>query len=264
MYAESESPDFDSDFKSSIDSQVRDITNEFPSSCIDDSTGITFNEVYTAVKSLKTKKACGPDSISNEHLINGGIELWKQLSLFFTDIHNLGYVPANLKKGIIITLHKGGRKSKSDPNNYRAITLSSCILKLFERILLQRAEAALNVPISPLQGGFRAGLCCNMSSLKLRKCISFSKENHSKLFVCFLDVHKTFDCVWHHGLFVKLYNMGIRSNLLRVIIDLHKDMKSAVCYKGYHSPWFSVMQGTRQGGVLSPFLFLCFNNDLIN
>ena len=79
----------------------------------------------TAVKSLKTKKACGPDAISNEHLINGGIELWKQLSLLFTDMYNLGYVPANLKKGIIVTLHKGGRKSKSDPNNYRAITLSS-------------------------------------------------------------------------------------------------------------------------------------------
>ena len=264
LYEESESPDFDSDFKSSIDSQVHDITSEFPSSCIDDSTGITFDDVCTAVKSLKTKKACGPDAISNEHLINGGIELWKQLSLLFTDMYNMGYVPANLKKGIIITLHKGGRKSKSDPNNYRAITLSSCILKLFERILLQRAEAALNVPISPLQGGFRAGLGCNMSSLMLRECISFTKENHSKLFVCFLDVQKAFDCVWHNGLFVKLYNMGIRSNLLRVIIDLHKDMKSAVFYKGYHSPWFSVMQGTRQGGVLSPFLYLCFNNDLIN
>ena len=129
---------------------------------------------------------------------------------------------------------------------------------------MQRAEAALNVPISPLQGGFRAGVGCNMSSLMLRECISFTKENHSKLFVCFLDVQKAFDCVWHNGLFVKLYNMGIRSNLLRVIIDLHKDMKSAVFYKGYHSPWFSVMQGTRQGGVLSPFLYLCFNNDLIN
>ena len=136
--------------------------------------------------------------------------------------------------------------------------------KLFERILLQRAEAALCVPLSPLQGGFRANLGCIMSSSMLRECISSTKETHSKLFVCFLDVQKAFDSVWHNGLFVKLYNMGIRSNLLRVIINLHKDMKSTVFYKGHPSEMFSVMQGARQGGVLSPFLYLCFNNDFIN
>ena len=81
----------------------------------------------------------------------------------------------------------------------------------------------------------------------LRACISFTKENHSKSFVCFLDVQKAFDSVWHNGLFVKLYNMGIRSNLMRVIINLHKDMKSAVFYKGHRYEVFSVMQGTRQG-----------------
>ena len=51
-----------------------------------------------------------------------------------------------------------------------------------------------------------------MSSLMLKECISFAKENHSKLFACFLDIHKAFDKVWHNGLFVQLYNTGIRSN----------------------------------------------------
>ena len=229
-----------------------------------DQTGITLDEVRKSVKCLKIKKACGSDGVFNEHLIKWGSALWKQLSLLFTDMYNSGYVPAGLKKGIIVTMHKGRRRSKTEPNNYRAITLSSCILKLLERILLQHAEAALTVPLSPLQGGFRVNLGCNMSSLMLRECISFTKEKHSKLFVCFLDVQKAFDCVWHNGLFVKLYTMGIKSNLLRIIINLHKDIKSAVLYKGYYSDWFSVLQGTRQGGVLSPFLYLCFNNDLIN
>ena len=67
--------------------------------------------------------------------------------------------------------------------------------KLLEKILLQRAEAALTVPINLLQGGFRGNLSCNMSSLMLRECISYAKENNSKLFVCFLDVQKAFDSV---------------------------------------------------------------------
>ena len=44
----------------------------------------------------------------------------------------------------------------------------------------------------------------------------FAKEHDSKLFACFLDIHKAFDKVWHNGLFVKLYNMGIRSKLLKL------------------------------------------------
>ena len=83
-----------------------------------------------------------------------------------------------------------------------------------------------------------------MSSLMLRECISYAKENNSELFVCFLDVQKAFDSVWLNGLFVKLYEMGIRSNLLRLIMNMYKGIKSAVQYKGYYSAWFSVLQGT--------------------
>ena len=64
-----------------------------------------------------------------------------------------GYIPDLLKQGVIITLHKGGRKSKKGPNNYRAITLLSAILKLFERILLKLLECNLTKPFSTLQGG---------------------------------------------------------------------------------------------------------------
>ena len=135
-------------------------------------------------------------------------------------MYNYDYIPECLKRGIVVTIHKSGRKPKTDPNNYWAITLTSCILKLLEQILLQRAEAALTVPINVLQGGFSGNLSCNMSSLMLRECISYAKKNNSKLFVCFLDVQKAFDSVWHNGLFVKLYEMGIRSNLLRLIIKV--------------------------------------------
>ena len=82
--------------------------------------------------------------------------------------------------------------------------------------------------------------------------------------MCYLDVQKAFDRVWHSGLFLKLHKMGVKNELLRIIIDLHTNMKSRVLYKGQNSNWFDVLQGTRQGGVLSPFLFLCFSNDLLN
>ena len=173
-------------------------------------------------------------------------------------MHKYGFVPMPLKEGIIITLHKGGRKSKTDPHSYQAIILSSAIQKWFERILLEKAQNSITKQLNWLQGGFRSNTGCNMSSVMLRECILYSKENHSKLYVCYLDTEKASDRMWHCGVFFKLYE------LLRIIIELHKDMISCVIYKGHKSDWFfNIMQGTRQGGVLSSFLFLCFTDDLL-
>ena len=122
---------------------------------------------------------------------------------------------------------------------------------------MQQVEASLNTPLNMLQGGFRAGLSCRMLSLMLKECISFTKENHSKLFVCFWDVQKAFDCVWHNRLFVKLYQMGIRSNLLRVIINIHRGMKRSDLYKGHYSDWFD--PGFGAGWSFVPCILLVFH-----
>ena len=68
--------------------------------------------------------------------------------------------------------------------------------------------------------------------------------------------------MWHNGLFTKLYDMGIRSKLLG-LIELHTNIKSRVFFKGHTSNWFDILQGSRQGGVLSPFMFLCYKDNLL-
>ena len=184
----------------------------------------------------------GHDKVYNEHLINGGPVLYEQLAVFYTEMYNYGYIP----QGIIITLHKGGNKSKTDPNSYRDFTLSSAILKLFEKILLGKIENSITRPLNWLQGGFRPNIGCNMTSGMLKECIVYAKENRSKLYVCYLGVQKAFDRVWHYGLFLKLYEMGIKSKLLKVIIALHTDTRRRVYFKGHKSNWFDILQVNRQ------------------
>ena len=72
-----------------------------------------------------------------------------------------------------------------------------------------------------------------MTSVMLRECILYARENGSKLYVCYLDVQKAFDRISHSGLFLKLYEMGVLRQLLRIIIELHSGMKSCVLYKGH-------------------------------
>jgi hypothetical protein len=136
-------------------------------------------------------------------------------------------------------------------------------IKLYERCLLERLENNLSGILHPLQGGFRKGIGCNMTSFLLRESIIYSNENGSNLYACFLDARQAFDRVWHDGLFYKLYKLNVPMPLLANVIAMHTSVTSCVLYKGFYSDWFSVLQGTRQGGVWSPFLYLCYINDLI-
>ena len=177
LYSDTYREHYDAEFQSHVEERVRTITSELPASCRNGDTAcISVDEVVNAHKCMKTKKACGPDRVYNEHLIFGGSVLYEQLAKFYTDMYKYGFVPMPLKEGIIITLHKGGRKSKTDPNSYRAITLSSAILKLFERILLEKAKNSITKQLNWLQGGFRPNIGCNMSSVMLRECILYAKE----------------------------------------------------------------------------------------
>ena len=42
--------------------------------------------------------------------------MYEKLAKFYTAMFTYGYIPCSIKEGIIITLHKGGKKSKTDPN----------------------------------------------------------------------------------------------------------------------------------------------------
>ena len=62
----------------------------------------------------------------------------------------------------------------------------------------------------------------------------------------------------------KLYqNMGIKGKCLRIIQHWYTEMKEMVRIDDCYSRCYNLLQGTRQGGVLSPWLFTAFVNDLI-
>ena len=186
------------------------------------------------------------------------------LTLLINLMYWFSYIPVSLKYGTIITLHKGNGKRKDVPKNYRAITLSSSILKLYERILLKRLQNCISKPLHPLQGGFQKKMGSMMTSLIVKESIHFCQEKNSKLYTCFLDARQAFDRVWHDGLIYKLHQLGVNITLLKTVIAMHIEMYSRVLHAGHYSDWFPVLQGTRQGGVWSPFLYLCYINDLID
>ena len=262
LYTPDENNNRDLPFENEMRNELQLALN---SSSIDDCTdnNISSDEINEALRECKKGKACGEDLIFYEHVIYGGHYIREALAVLYSAMYSLTYAPVEMKRGTIITLHKGGRKRKDDPNNYRAITLSSVLLKIYERILLHRLESNFTERLDKLQGGFQKHIGCLMTSFSVKEAISFCKENNSKLYACFLDVRKAFDTVWHLGMFYKLLKFNVRGLMLKAIINLYDKMESRVKFKGFTSDWFPVLQGTRQGGVLSPVLYLVTINDLI-
>jgi hypothetical protein len=98
--------------------------------------------------------------------------------------------------------------------------------------------------------------------MSLQEAVLYNIENGSKVYCCFLDSKKAFDTVWISGLFYKRYNLGIQGKTWRLLWNWYNKLTSRVLIDGVPSAEFPVLQGVRQGGVLSPWLFMIYNDDL--
>ena len=106
--------------------------------------GIDSGEVLREIQLLKLGKKGGYDGLTNEHLKYGGNELASCLSHLFNAMYTLGFVPSDMKRGLIYTLYKGSRKYDDDRKNYRGISLLPVVTKLFEKLILNRMKAWLS------------------------------------------------------------------------------------------------------------------------
>ena len=69
----------------------------------------------------------------------------------------------------------------------------------------------------------------------------------------FLDVRKAYDTVWRDRLWVKLWHMGVKGRMWRVIKNMHEASRSAILLEGEKLASFRVEQGVAQG--CSNFIF---------
>ena len=105
-------------------------------SCLDQP--ITKCEILRAVSGLKNNKAISFDRVSNEMLKSSKLIISNQLLYLFNGILSSSIYPSAWSNSILTPLHKSGELS--DPNNFRGVAVSSCLGKLFNKILNTRLE----------------------------------------------------------------------------------------------------------------------------
>ena len=84
---------------------------------------------------------------------------------------------------------------------------------------------------------------------------SKNKRVSEKIYFCFIDYAKTFDCVDHHKLWKILKEMGIPDHLTCLLRNLYAGQQATVRTGHETTDWFQIGKGVSQGYILSPCLF---------
>jgi hypothetical protein len=212
---------------------------------------------------LDCSKAAGPDGIQNTILKHCSKTLNTPLSLLFNQSLMKGTLPAEWKLAEVTPVYKH-KGTRSDPKNYRPISLTSSVCKTMERILndaLLNHLTSCNL-IAPNQFGFLPKHSTTDQLTFLLHELHAAMNDKKSIVACFLDLAAAFDSVPHSAIIHKLPAYGVRGHLLRWIADFLHSRQQYVAIDSHHSSVESIRSGVPQGSVIAPTLFNIFMNDV--
>jgi len=193
------------------------------------------------IRELKRGKAAGLDGLKAEHLVFSHPIVCVLLSLLFRFIVVYRFVPDDFGAGIVIPLLKSENLYFTVSDNYRAITISPCVSKVFEMCLWIAFSIGLLLTSYSLV--FVKGWGCRDAIFTLQGVIKSINLQGSTATLCALDKSKAFDKMSHYGLYVKLMELSIPRCFIDILICWYGKCFGVVRYDNYLSSRFHVCAG---------------------
>ena len=172
-----------------------------------------------------------------------------------------GTVTVSLLACAFLPLLKNALKNPADTNSYRAIAGSSLLLKLFDQCVLLVWGELLSS--DSLQFGYKEGSGTTQCSWMVMEVATYYMRNGTSPIMTLLDCSKAFDMCKYSILFTKLLDKGLPAVVVRTLITVYEQQYAWVRWGRARSEVFNIVNGTRQGSVLSPTLFAVYMDEIL-
>ena len=216
---------------------------------------VTPKVIKSAVSKLKPGKSDPVYTFSSDCIKVESPTLWNLLAVIIRCFLIHGHVTRFLLLATLVPIIKDKLGSIHTSTNYRSIAISSLILKLFDwvTIILFGDIFGLN----DLQFAYQPGISGNMCTFAILETIDYFLRNGSDVFLCTMDMSKAFDMTVHSILFSKMLKAGLNAIFIRLLIFIYSEQFANVRWNGQISSVFPMLNGVRQGAILSAIAY-CF------
>ena len=254
--------------RSSIDAQIRRRVAAHEARYTNDATidsmgfACSVDDIRVCCQSIDVNRAYGCDSIHPAFLKHGGTTLYTALRTLFAYSYQHSVIPLQWTRSVIIPIYKDG--DVTEANSYRPISLTSCVMRTMEHLVLDRLMPHIDTILHPHQYGFRPQHSTSNAIYHMLGDLQDTLRHDKKAAVpvVFIDLKKAFDRVWHDGLMDVLQQHGVKGRIWLWLRAFISNRFSCVASGQTTSDWYEQKNGVPQGAVLSPVLFAVFINKL--
>ena len=222
---------------------------------------VTLIDIIEVVKSLKSGKSDGNAGLFSDHLIHGTNKLYSYISILFNCMLIHCTSPHDMLVGTMVPIPKGKRANISLSDNYRGICLQSLFCKVLDIFMLKRDKDILCT--SSAQFGFKEELSANIATSVVTETVDYFLGRGGNVYALALDATKAFDRVDFDKLFNVLMQRNFNPLYTRLLYNMYINQNVRVRYNATYSDYFNVTNGVKQGGVISPTLFTCYIDGML-
>ena len=223
-------------------------------------TTFSVTDIERAILKLKKGKADGHTKLQSDCLKHAPKRLHVWICALMNSMLVHGFSPYKLLIGTMTPIPKS-RNCTLSSDKYRAITLISCLIKLFDYIVLDRQKNIFKT--DALQFGFKDKCSTTLCSVMMTEICRIFNSQGSKVFSVLLDATKAFDRLEFSTLFNILLDRGMNPFYVRCLWYMYLNQELCIQWNGILSDHFPACNGVKQGGVMSPLLFGIYLDSLI-